>query len=460
MAIELRSELLQNVDELQPIASGAQIITPGTRGAAVQAMQAGLIELGYALNGGADGIFGPSSEGGLTAFRELHDMFGAPMLNEVTLGALDESLVRRAATAGYALQNPRFAGDATLQAVLAGSQPMPGSGDALVKVQQALMDLMFSMPRWGADGHIGGETREATRRFQRWQRIRPGGEVSPLTLMALDHKAPGTGQVAERFPEYDAMVRENMLTVTLAIGYDEDDNDQAELSSVRTELQRMGFSADGTEASGGAELLTRNLEIDGRRHQTLRLRLIHRDTPNPEAEFAEGLVHDAITLYSGHARYGTGPDFDHKESADQNFVIGIGSPQHSRGQLTRGYNAHMNEILAGVPNDLIATRFDPNLKQLWGFLGCSTDNYLDELRALVEAKDTRNLDLVVSTRAIYWSDGVFFSTSLLQALIEGRSINTMLKDLNDRADATETRLGDEETGPVFIGDGFGDNGPR
>lgn len=458
MAVEPTSDLLRSVTELQPVARGEALVAKGDRGPAVKAMQQGLVALGYALAGGADGIFGNSTEAGLRDFRSLHFLEGAAILDPTTLAALDKALARLQRTKGYQAKNPRFTGDAAIAKVLDGSAPLPAHAPAVTKIQQALLDLMFALPRWGADGDFGDETRAALRAFQRWQRIRPGGELSPLTMLALDEAAPAPGTVAIRHPEYATMMRDGMLTVTLALGYDEAGNDLSALEYVLSELRADGFAEAAPNAADPVRSFTCPLAIAGSQG-TLRLRLVHRTTPHPEQCFAEGLVHDAVTIYTGHARYGTGPDFDPKESTAENFVIGVGSPQHARGQLQRGYDPHMNEILAGVPNDLLATRFDPQLDQLWVFLGCTTQNYLDELRALVGGKDTYNLDLLVSTRPMYWRDSGFLAIAMIRGLRRGASINEVVQALNERAVATEVELADTHEGPMFITDGFGDNGP-
>jgi hypothetical protein len=262
-----------------------------------------------------------------------------------------------------------------------------------------------------------------------------------------------------RAPEYAKLLRDDRLTVTVAMGYDEKDLDIRERGEVVRGLLRSGFVQIGETADDAVHTFVRDLELPGR-SGTMRVRLISRDTARPEANFAEGLVQDAVTVYAGHARYGTGPDFDGKESAAENFVIGVGAPQHLTGALERGYNPHMNQILAGVPNDLLRHRFDPERYQLWAFLGCTTRNYLDELRGLIDGKDTHNLDLIVSTRLIYWSNTAFGPLTIVRGLLRGADIDAILGPINERALATERKLGKEFVGPPFIGDGFGDNAPR
>lgn len=458
MPQSLRSKVLRGVGELEALAAGGPALVRGNRGEGVQAFQRGLLYLGYALPGGADGIFGRGSETALRSFRELNARSGAAILDAPTLLTLDASLVRAEAVAGYELKNPRFAGDANLQRLLAGRAPLPRSGDTVVRIQQALLDLLFSLPRWGRDGSLGSETREAIRQLQRWQRIRTGGELTPLTLMALDQLAPAPGLQVTREPEYDKLIRDGVLTVTVAVGYDEGGNDVSELGELRKGLLSEGFQQVGSTGESAVHTYTRGLMIQGH-SGTMRVRLVSRSTAEPEERFADGLVQDAVTLYAGHARYGTGPDFDDIESTAENFVIGVGAPQHLSGELEPGYDPHMNQILAGVTNDLVSRRFDPNRYQLWAFLGCTTRHYLDELRALITGKQTDNLDLIVSTRPIYWSDMAFYPLEIVRALLRGRSINAIKAALCEQAQLTERSLGQEQKGDAFFGDGFGDNVP-
>jgi peptidoglycan hydrolase-like protein with peptidoglycan-binding domain len=458
MANELHSKVLRGNIELERVLAGEQTLARGARGDGVRACQRGLLDLGYALLGGADGVFGRSTETGLRSFRELHGRYAAAVLDASTLATLDASLIRAEAVAGHALINQRFAGDPKLAQLIAGRAPLPRRGETVARVQQALADLLFSLPRWGADGSLGEETREAIRQFQRWQRIRTGGELTPLTMMALDQLAPVPSQRVTREPEYDKLIRDGWLTVTVAMGYDEDGNDLREFAELRQGLLSEGFTRIGSTADDAVHTYTRTLMMPGRSGD-MRVRLVSRHTADPEERFADGLVQDSVTVYSGHARYGTGPDFDPIESTAENFVIGVGAPQHITGELEPGYDPHMNQILRGVPNDLLTRRFDPERYQLWAFLGCTTRHYLDELRVLLGSKQTDNLDLIVSTRPIYWTDSSFYPLAVVRGLLRGQSINAIQSALCVQATATERGLGDVKPGDAFLGDGFGDNAP-
>src|SRR5205807_4309779 len=90
------------------------------------------------------------------------------------------------------LTNPRFAGDAVLEACLAGEHRMmaPETGPAVVKVQQALIDLGFTLPMHGADGAFSDETGSAVAAYKTDRQIFPNDPVvGPKTMASLDAEA-------------------------------------------------------------------------------------------------------------------------------------------------------------------------------------------------------------------------------------------------------------------------------
>jgi hypothetical protein len=97
------------------------------------------------------------------------------------------------------LQSSRFAGDTTLASVLAGrlrlggkgTPPIPApvlsTGPAVAKVQQALIDLGYRLPVFGADGTFGSETGTAVSKFKTSRNIQPTDPVvGRATITALD----------------------------------------------------------------------------------------------------------------------------------------------------------------------------------------------------------------------------------------------------------------------------------
>ena len=71
-------------------------------------------------------------------------------------------------------------------------------GKDVVLLQQALLDLQYSLPRFGADGDFGGETEQTLIRFQKARRLSPDGvygESTHIALMAaLGDQSAASGQ--------------------------------------------------------------------------------------------------------------------------------------------------------------------------------------------------------------------------------------------------------------------------
>jgi hypothetical protein len=90
---------------------------------------------------------------------------------------------------GHDLGSPRFHGDPVLEACFDGEHRiMAGeSGPAVQKIQQALMDLGFALPTFGADGIFGDETGTAVAQFKTNRAIFPNDPiVGPNTMALLD----------------------------------------------------------------------------------------------------------------------------------------------------------------------------------------------------------------------------------------------------------------------------------
>ncbi|MDT5355395.1 MAG: hypothetical protein QOJ56_3927, partial [Mycobacterium sp.] len=101
--------------------------------------------------------------------------------------------------ASVSLRSRRFSGDGDLAAVSAGrlrlgapgTAPVPApvlsSGPAVAKVQQALIDVGFPLPQFGADGTFAGETGVAVSKFKTSRNIHPADPVvGRATITALD----------------------------------------------------------------------------------------------------------------------------------------------------------------------------------------------------------------------------------------------------------------------------------
>ncbi|MBX3331910.1 MAG: hypothetical protein KF722_16005 [Nitrospira sp.] len=97
------------------------------------------------------------------------------------------------------LKSKRFSGDSDLGLVLngglrlaaAGTEPFPApvlsNGAPIVAVQQALIDIGYPLPAFGADGAFGSELGSAVVKFKKdWQIMPDDPVIGPRTILALD----------------------------------------------------------------------------------------------------------------------------------------------------------------------------------------------------------------------------------------------------------------------------------
>ncbi|MFH6989266.1 DUF4157 domain-containing protein [Flavobacterium collinsii] len=120
-------------------------------------------------------------------------------------GAVQKS-VDPSSTAAEDLESPRFKGDYKLEQthddldyLATGSK-----GEPVQKVQSSLMDLGYQLPKFGADGDFGSETRAAVFKFQSDNGLSYDGIVGVQTIGRLDDiyvgKGPGPGKDKKKKP--------------------------------------------------------------------------------------------------------------------------------------------------------------------------------------------------------------------------------------------------------------------
>jgi hypothetical protein len=355
----------------------------------------------------------------------------------------------------------RFAGDPTLTRVLSGATTLSSgaTGDAVTRVQQALVDLGYANPALMTAGRFDAETTRAVRRFQRDAGVGVDGTVGADTLGALAASAPAPGSALEVSPEYRRLYADGRLDVTIALGFDEgwtDDrgmhHDGAHVEAERdvmTGLAARGFRAvsiDDIRRMPAAERSRLGLDdarLDPNAHYFVRddgagrsddvvVRLISPAAggATARASFAQALQDDEVVIYAGHARYGTGPDFDHKTSSGAgNFVIdGRGNREHDAPPA-----ALRSTIGASSRSDLTTLTRRPDY-QLLVFNACSTEEYLTNLRnPRLFNRDMGNTDIIASTIPTRIATNTDHTFGFLDGVLARRSATDMLA----RESATE-----------------------
>jgi peptidoglycan hydrolase-like protein with peptidoglycan-binding domain len=462
----LESPRLRDDPVLAEIARGAATLERGARGETVKTIQQALLDLGVAVRGGADGAFGTGTATALATFQRQKGLTPSGALDQATLVALDRGLAAHAAggtgasgatgaTGGPtpgASENPRFAGDPTLRSVLEGRTTLgPGArGPAVQKVQQALLDIGFNMPVYGADGGYGSEAAKAVSRFQRDMGLSATGRVDKKTLEALARVAPPPGKQLERNPEYDELFQDGRLDMTIAQGFDENGTADGSIWRLQRGLQDQGFrridpermSEKEREKLGvgpdryekGATYFTKQItDPVSRKPVDVVVKLI---TPGSAATpeevrdmFKRALERDEVVSYNGHARYGTGPDFDAIDSGRGNFVI------DRDGGPTGHPHAPLTTALANKPESMLKDlRPFPGKYQLLYFNACTTENYMENLRDPTKfaGRTTKNTDIIGSTIPTRLATGADHVLGFVDMLANRRSINDWAAAENKR----------------------------
>ena len=391
------------------------------------------------------------------------------------------------------LTNQRFTGNRVLERILTGEEPQlssrhNGRRGAVSKVQQALVDLGFELPMHLVDGQYGDETEEALRQFREQHGPSPGNQLDGATLAVLDQVAPAPGERHEHTVDYDRLLADGRLDVTVAIGatdttiaretgprrYEETGRPTEDLMAerFRTWMQDQGFGLELLGWSGNEYWkMTRSITwTDAGGTQRSRQVDIWINLVIPGAgaarEFGQGLSQDEITIYTGHARYGSGPDFDAKASPHENFRIGIDSALQAAGRRTRVEEARRHGVAIDQEHDLLdmvqSGDFDPDRYRVLFFNACTSLAYLDEIREHVGGPE--NVDVIATRRPSRFTRleseaGLQETQRFLQGIFEAESVETVISGLNDIQRRLHGGSARFPRGGVHTSSGFGDN-PR
>lgn len=109
--------------------------------------------------------------------------------------------IQRTIGDGFDLSSPRFKGDPDLEACFDSEKiiKVGSSGESVRKIQQALIDAGFPLPRFGTDGIFGQETKASVREFQRQSGLEfteLDGDVGSTTISRLDSRFTGSSAIS------------------------------------------------------------------------------------------------------------------------------------------------------------------------------------------------------------------------------------------------------------------------
>lgn len=387
------------------------------------------------------------------------------------------------------LSNDRFSSDRILLRIARGnidalSARHNGRNGAVSKVQRALVDMGFDLPLHRVDGSYGGETEEAIRQFREYHMSVPGTQLDSAAMIRLDQLAPQAGQRIEHNFDYERLFADNRLDITVAFGYsdstvltvnaegeyEEGTEDVAMVSVERFrewleqqgfELELLGINSDQHWKVERTITFPMNDGSQETRDISIWVQLIQPGEGAAMA-FRHGLADSEVTIYAGHARYGSGPDFDAKASPEENFRIGIDTALQQAGRPTRYEHARRHHVVMDAEHDLqdmvASGEFDPDRYRILFFKACTSMAYLDEIRS--ELGGSENIDVIGSrVPTMYTRVQSNIDPVEIKALISGILDMQTAEQIVDSMEQSQQQIqGDRAPSRgIFTTSGLGDN---
>lgn len=386
--------------------------------------------------------------------------------------------------APFTLQNERFARFSRLREIAGGeAEPLSArdNGRAVRSVQQSLVDIGYSLLRFHVDGKYGGETTDAVTQFRTDRQI-PGTVLDTVALFVLDQVAPPPGQAQEHFVDYGRLFEDGNFDVTIALGFDEARGENYEQAQhmlsrrVQEWLAANGFSLEaGAEENSNLEHYSADKEItypDSNGAQQTRTIHVNVTLLMPgegaAADFGQALNESELTIYTGHARRGVGPDFDDKHSAAENFVMGVDSALHEAGRVNLPTDPQHTEVVRDGVNDLEqmaeSGEWDPERYRIWFFNACTTLAYMDELRGgmLPDEMGRQNVDVFGSRHSVPIRTSPTAALSLLEGILAAQTMEQIVATMNRRTEEELLASGADrqsirDARDLYFREGAGDN---
>jgi hypothetical protein len=203
-------------------------------------------------------------------------------------------------------------------------------GDELKPIQKELIRL--GLYRYTADGDLGRGTEAGLIEAfggDEWRTLTPDKCLERLKAA----KPPSTGKKGTHAMRYGEMFKDGVLDMTLALGFDEAGFNKAALTNLQDALTEHAFKKDGALAAKLYKAAGRKLGaasfgdhwvkqdaltykppagVERPIHAVVRLVYSLDGTKGKEVSdaYKAGLAESDVAYYSGHGRYGSGPDFD------------------------------------------------------------------------------------------------------------------------------------------------------
>lgn len=410
-----------------------------------------------------------------------------------------------------------------LIALLTTATQRPLNQTEIRTLQRALVaggaSLKYPGHATGVDGDYGQKTYQALRQ---------------VLLQSLENTPIQGGTPAEPalpqdgpYPRYDKMLADNLLDMTLALGYDEGSAHYApshllEEQKLTREIEARGFQRNDARAlellaQAGKQVnaqysafyVKENIgEANGKPvHSIIRVLKSGDGLSGGVTRKAavEGMNQSDVFMYGGHARYGTGPDFDRNfkitinwdgfpgarakgtvtytdyeelkhllspEDNDMKALEALRALQKAGRVTLEGSNqgnirigtenkhpyelgSHlMHEALAQTPAPSLSEEIQGEQYRLWLFNGCRTHDYQEPIRAMGRknpALNSKNLDLIMTNQTLWWDATAQSLLTFMDGVMKFESARQLTQQLK------QANPDQGQKGPTHVYQGFDDN---
>jgi len=336
------------------------------------------------------------------------------------------------------------------------------------------------------DGKFGNKTRTAVIAFKRARHLTPHTATVDATTWEWLAKPPVSGKprAGKGGPDYDRMFEDGLLEISIARGFDEHGNAGPETAQILQGLTQVrGFEENAEKAHAlrkaagrppatgrGMWFVKENIgtSADKPVHAVVRVITPELETVSngaaARAAALEAMNQSDVFEYGGHARYGTGPDFDRnyrftvdwdklpdsgktgtEEYTDSEKLqedlriygaakariakfeklraagvitfhavstgnIGINATPQSH---TGDFGAHLMGLAAAGQEQPLESSVTESRYRVWLFNGCSTKDYVKAIRKSGEA----NRNLAAGQLGLHVTDDAIPSNESAEALL-------------------------------------------
>jgi hypothetical protein len=254
-------------------------------------------------------------------------------------------------------------------------------------------------------------------------------------------KSETKAEVKPVYFDFTHLLEDDKISITMATGYTEEVTDNFGVAfhidlaeKIKYWLLSRGFYPTQTEGNI-SEFETTEFITDPENqkvHKTrIQVTLIMPGKGSAKA-FMKAMNSSEIIYYAGHARGGLGPDFDTRNSSDEQLVWGLHDKTNRYDNPTGGY---YKKITHNGGNDLEKAyakkeaKTSPSTYRIWMLNACKTSHFLDEFEnGLIPNKD--QLDVILTNNLVYM--GSYFESMhlFMDAILQPTPVEKLISDMN------------------------------